>query len=243
MQRGSSAWLRHHVVRDKIWRIVDARGQVLGRLAVQIARVLQGKHKPIYMDNMDCGDPIVVINARSFALTGRKKWNKEYVHHTGYPGGLKRVPIGRLMETRPEDALRLAVKNMLPSNKLRDVWLSNLRIFLDEEHDHESQSPVPMPPAHAGEVLGTGGAPTHAELESWWLDHLSLVPDPILDEVIAEVRSEQAANHEHVGIAKVLDFDTGGDISVAEREASTAYVAAATAHAQENPVVLPPGFS
>ena len=168
MVRGKTAWLRHHNARDKIWRLVDAKDQVLGHLAVQISRVLIGKNKPTYLDNMDCGDPVIVINADEFKLTGRKATNKHYRKYSGYPGGLKEHPVTRVLDRRPADALYLAVKRMLPTNRLRKVRLNNLHIFIGDTHPHQAQKPAPMPPAHLGSRLGYGGPPTDEELEVWW---------------------------------------------------------------------------
>ncbi len=232
-----TAWLRHREPLEKVWRIADAKGQVLGRLASQISKVLQGKHKPTSLDNIDCCDPVVVINARHFALTGRKKYNKEYIHHSGYPGGLKRVPIHEVMEKRPTDAIRLAVRSMLPVNKLRARRMNNLHIFLDEEHPFERYKPVPLPPAHAGHRLGTGGPPTKHEMEQWWLTHLTIVPDDILNEVLEETRTEVPKSA--MGLAQVLDFEEGSDVSPEEVKAVQMYLDLASKEDQENPVICP----
>lgn len=176
MVRGRTAWLRHHNARDKIWRLVDAKDQVLGRLASQIATVLIGKNKPTYLDNMDCGDPVVVINADKFTLTGRKWKNKHYKSFSGYPSGLKEVPVTHVLEKRPADAIYLAVKRMLPTNKLRRVRLDNLFIYMGEDHPHKAQRPALLPPCHLGSRLGTGGAPTEEELETWWINLITQTP-------------------------------------------------------------------
>lgn len=232
-----TAWLRHREPLEKVWRLADAKGQVLGRLATQISKVLQGKHKPTKLDNIDCSDPVIVINARHFNLTGRKKYNKEYIHHTGYPGGLKRVPIHEVMDKRPTDALRLAVRNMLPVNKLRAVRLKNLHIFPDEEHTFEHLKPVPLPPSHAGKRLGAGGPPTEHELDQWWLTHLEQAPDHILEEVMSEVRSEVAIRP--LGLAEVLEFDNDAEASAEQREAASHYLKQASKEDAENPVITP----
>lgn len=235
--------MRHQVVQDRIWRIIDAKDQVLGRVATQISHILQGKHKPMYFDNIFCGDPIIVINARHIALTGRKRFNKHYIHHTGYPGGLKKVPIAQVMEKRPKDVLRLAVKRMLPPNRLREVRLSNLRIFLDEEHDHHSQGPVPVPAAHRGSRLGRGGPPTYPELEHWWTENLLDVPDHILKEVVAEVRAEQdsraSETNQRVGVAQVLDLFAESEGAPEDLERIRAYVSAAEKDLETEAVVVP----
>lgn len=234
---GQTAWLRHREPLEKVWRLADAKGQVLGRLATQLSKILIGKHKPTRLDNIDCGDPIVVINARHFDLTGRKKYNKEYIHHTGYPGGLKRVPIHEVMDKRPEDALRLAVRRMLPSNKLRRLRMGNLHIFLDEEHPFERFKPVPLPPAHAGARLGKGGSPTKFELEQWWLTHISECPDHIFEEVMAETRAEMSGKR--VGLAEVLKFDNDHAATASEHDAVRTYIEQVSAEELENPVMCP----
>lgn len=241
MKKGNTAWLRHRVPRERIWRLVDARGQVLGRMATQIAGVLQGLHKPYYMDNINCGDPVVVINARHFTLTGRKRYNKEYIHHSGYPGGLKRVPISLLMQRRPEAAVRLAVRNMLPPNRLRQEWLDNLKIFMDEEHKYENWKPVPLPPAHMGHRLRTGGPPKLEEMKEWWLTHLSFCPDSILREVLDEVREENPRRT--VGLAEIVDFGEDLEPSQAEIDAVRMYLQKATEEDHSGPVVCPAGLS
>lgn len=246
-QRGTTAWLRHQIVQDRMWRIIDAKDQVLGRLAVQIARILQGKHKPTYFDNMNCGDPIIVINARHFALTGRKRFNKIYTHHTGYPGGLKQIKIRDVMRRRPTDALRLAVKRMLPANKLRAVWLDDLRIFLDEEHDLTGVKPIPVPLAHCSKRIGMGGSPTSNELENWWTENLLDVPDDLLREVVDEVRNERSEttrkSAKAVGLAQALAFLDGSDPSPDEVSARSRYIAAAEDSLKRDAVIVPPSFA
>lgn len=121
------------------WHVVDARGQVLGRLASQLAPILRGKHKPTYAPNVDCGDYIVVINAREIVLTGNKWDGKLYRWHTGHPGGLKQRTARELFERKPEDVLRKAVFGMLPKNRMRALQDKKLKIFLDEHHDFVEQ--------------------------------------------------------------------------------------------------------
>jgi large subunit ribosomal protein L13 len=123
------------------WFLVDARDKILGRLAVEIARRLRGKHKPEYTPHMDTGDFVVVINADRVVLTGKKLDDKIYHHHSGYPGGLKSIPAGKLLKKKPGDLLRVAVKGMLPKNSLGRMMLSKLKIYAGEEHPHEAQRP------------------------------------------------------------------------------------------------------
>lgn len=123
------------------WHLVDARGQVLGRLASRVARVLMGKHKVRYTPSLDCGDHVVVINARRIRLTGRKLEQKVYRWHTGYPGGLKEVKAQRMYQQHPERMVREAILGMLPKNKLHKRRAKKLRVFADDKHPHEAQQP------------------------------------------------------------------------------------------------------
>ena len=128
------------------WFVVDADGQVLGRLATHIARVLIGKDKAEYTPFLDCGDHIVVINAERVKLTGNKMDQKVYRHHSGYPGGLKEVSIRSLMQRRPEEVIREAVLGMLPKNKLRARRAKKLRVYAGSEalNRHAGQKPQPF---------------------------------------------------------------------------------------------------
>jgi large subunit ribosomal protein L13 len=130
----------------KNWLVVDADGQVLGRLATAIARKLIGKDKPEYTPFLDCGDHIVVINAERVRLTGNKMEQKVYRHHSGYPGGLKEVSIRSLMQRRPEEVIREAVLGMLPKNKLRARRAKKLRVYAGSEalNRHAGQKPQPL---------------------------------------------------------------------------------------------------
>ena len=123
------------------WVIVDAKDMSLGRLASQIAARLRGKHKPIFAPNMDCGDFVVVINANEIKLTGKKETDKRYYWHTGYPGGIKSVTYGDLKENRPDRMVWLAVKRMLPRNKLRKRFLRKLKVYGGNEYPHAAQQP------------------------------------------------------------------------------------------------------
>ena len=125
----------------KKWYVVDAKDKILGRLATQIAMRLRGKHKPIFTPHADTGDFVVVLNADKVALTG-KKWDKKiYYHHTGYTGGLKQITAEKLLEKKPEDLLRFAVKGMLPKNSLGRRQLKKLKIYVGTDHPHEAQQP------------------------------------------------------------------------------------------------------
>lgn len=123
------------------WYIVDATGKPLGRLATEVARLLRGKHKPIFTPNIDTGDHVIIINASKVVLTGNKATQKFYYRHSGYPGGLKKVSYGTLVATKPERAVMLAVKGMIPHNRLGSAVLKKVRIYRDTDHPHEAQQP------------------------------------------------------------------------------------------------------
>ena len=126
---------------SKKWYLVDAKDKVLGRLATQIATRLRGKHKPIFTNHADTGDFVVVVNADKVVLTGSKWDNKIYYHHSGYTGGLKQISAKKLIEKRPEDLLRFAVRGMLPKNSLGRRQLKKLKIYAGSDHPHQAQQP------------------------------------------------------------------------------------------------------
>ena len=123
------------------WYIVDAQGRVLGRLATQIALILSGKRKNGYTPNVDNGDFVVVVNAGKVVVTGNKLEQKTYTHYTGYPSGLKIKNLETLLKTRPTEALRHAVKGMLPKNKLGSRMITRLKLYAGSEHPHQAQAP------------------------------------------------------------------------------------------------------
>lgn len=123
------------------WVLIDGKGKVLGRLASQIAAVLRGKNKPTFVPNLDNGDFVVVINAKEVVLTGKKATDKLHFWHTGYPGGIKSISYGALREKNSERMIWLAVKTMLPRNKLRKNFLRKLRVYSGAEHPHKAQMP------------------------------------------------------------------------------------------------------
>jgi len=123
------------------WVLVDAKDMPLGRLASQVAARLRGKHKPIFTPNVDCGDFVVVINADKIVLTGKKHDNKIFNWHTGYPGGIKALTYGQLLENTPDKMVWVAVKRMLPRNKLRKQYLGKLKVYAGTEHPHVAQQP------------------------------------------------------------------------------------------------------
>lgn len=123
------------------WYVVDADGKTLGRLAARVASVLRGKHKPTFTPNIDTGDHVVIINAEKVHLTAGKLRTKEYIHHTGYPGGLKRVNAEALHARRPTELLTRAVKGMLPKNSLGKQMARKLKVYAGPEHPHTAQRP------------------------------------------------------------------------------------------------------
>ena len=129
---------------DKWW-VVDADGAVLGRLASKVAATLRGKHNPLYTPHADLGDSVVVINAEKIALTGRKMDQKTYYRHSGYMGGLKSITAKKLIEKRPEDVIRFAVKGMLPKNSLGRKLFKKLKVYAGDQHPHGAQQPETMP--------------------------------------------------------------------------------------------------
>jgi large subunit ribosomal protein L13 len=124
------------------WYLIDAAGLPLGRLASEIARILRGKHKPIYTPHVDTGDFVVVINAEQVALTGNKLQQKYYYRHSGYPGGLKKTRYDEVLQKNPAFVLQLAVKRMLPANRLGRAMLKKLKVYAGSKHPHQAQGPV-----------------------------------------------------------------------------------------------------
>ncbi len=127
---------------ERQWYVIDAENLVLGRLATQIAAMLRGKHKPTFTPHVDTGDYIIVVNAEKIVLTGKKLDQKMYRHHTGYPGGLKEMTYRRLMATKPEFALKEAVRGMLPKGPLGYAMLKKLHVYAGATHEHQAQKPV-----------------------------------------------------------------------------------------------------
>jgi len=126
------------------WYVVDAEGQTLGRLATQIADRLRGKGKPQFTHHIDTGDFVVVVNAEKIAVTGKKLDEKLYHRHSGYPGGLRTRTLRQQLERRPTEVLRVAVKGMLPRNRLSRAQLTKLKIYAGPQHPHEAQAPQPL---------------------------------------------------------------------------------------------------
>jgi len=129
---------------ERRWYVVDAADETLGRLASRIARVLEGKHKPAYSPNLDSGDHVIVLNASRIAVSRDKRESKLYIRHSGYPGGYKEETLGHLLERRPEEVIRRAVKGMLPRTKLGAQQLRKLKIYAGTDHPHQAQRPEPF---------------------------------------------------------------------------------------------------
>ncbi|MGH2962355.1 MAG: 50S ribosomal protein L13 [Solirubrobacterales bacterium] len=130
--------------RRRDWHVVDAEGQTLGRLATRIADTLRGKRKPEYTPHVDTGDFVVVVNAEKVRVTGDKRNAKLYRRHSGYPGGLRSRTLGDMLERRPEEVIRLAVRGMLPRNRLGRKQLTKLKVYAGPDHPHEAQRPETM---------------------------------------------------------------------------------------------------
>jgi len=130
--------------RQRDWYVVDAEGKTLGRLSTQIANVLRGKLKPEYTPHCDVGDYVVVVNAERIRVTGNKKRDKQYYRHTGYPGGIRSRTLGEMLDRRPEEVIRKAVKGMLPRNRLARKQLTKLKVYAGPDHPHAAQTPKPL---------------------------------------------------------------------------------------------------
>jgi large subunit ribosomal protein L13 len=129
---------------ERKWYLVDAQGQVLGRLAVEVALILRGKRKPSFTPHMDNGDNVVIINAEKVEVTGKKRDQKIYHHHSRYPGGMRSRTFAHLQSSKPEQIIKIAVRGMLPHNRLGRQMLKKLRIYSGPEHPHQAQSPQPV---------------------------------------------------------------------------------------------------
>ena len=131
-------------VQRRVWRIVDADGLVLGRVAEKVANVLRGRDKPTYTPHLDAGDFVIVINAEKIRVTGNKETDKEYQSYSGYRGGLKRTPLADVRAKHPERLILKAVKGMLPKNRLAAKLLTKLKVYKGSEHPHGAQNPEPL---------------------------------------------------------------------------------------------------
>ena len=126
---------------ERKWYVVDADGKTLGRLATEVAAVLRGKHKPTFTPHMDCGDYVIVVNAEKVEVTGKKRKEKIYKRHTGYPGGLRETTFEKLQAKKPEEIIRHAIKGMMPNGKLGRQMYKKLKVYAGPEHNHQAQKP------------------------------------------------------------------------------------------------------
>lgn len=140
-----TVWMKPAAIEaERKWLIVDAAGQTLGRLAVEIAKKLQGKHKPYYCEMWDCGDYVIVTNVDKIKVTGNKLTDKIYYKHTGYKGHLREINLARLLKAHPDRVMEYAVRGMLPKNKLRKLRLKRLKSFTGTEHPYAQYNPEPL---------------------------------------------------------------------------------------------------
>ncbi len=123
------------------WYMIDANGEILGRLAVKVATIIRGKHKPTFTPHVDTGDYVVIVNAGKVRLTGNKLKDKIYYHHTGYPGGIRKISAEKLLQKKPEELLKEAIKGMLPKNSLGRKIFKKAKIYASADHPHEAQQP------------------------------------------------------------------------------------------------------
>lgn len=135
---------REQALSQRQWYIVDAQGMVLGRMATEIAKVLRGKHKPVFTPNQDAGDFVVVVNAAGVKLTGAKLAQKVYFRHTEFPGGIRERTAAQMLQEKPEDLITIAVKGMLPKNRLSRKLITKLKVYAGSEHPHDAQKPQPL---------------------------------------------------------------------------------------------------
>jgi large subunit ribosomal protein L13 len=126
---------------ERKWYVIDAQDKALGRVATEVARILRGKHKPIFTPHVDTGDFVIVLNAEKILLTGNKAEQKFYYRHSGYPGGIKAVSYGELLKKKPQKVMELAVKGMLPHNKLGSAMFKKMKVYAGNQHPHAAQKP------------------------------------------------------------------------------------------------------
>ena len=137
-------WVAKPAERQRDWYVIDASGKTLGRLATQIANILRGKRKPQYTPHVDVGDFVIVVNAEKISVTGNKLAAKRYYRHSGYPGGLRSRTLQEMLDRRPEEVIRKAVRGMLPRNRLGRKQLTKLKVYAGPDHPHAAQKPEPM---------------------------------------------------------------------------------------------------
>jgi len=126
---------------ERQWVVIDAQDQVLGRLATRVAHILRGKHKPVFTNHVDTGDFVIIVNAEKIRLTGNKLDDKVYYRHSGFPGGIKGMTAREMLERKPEQVIKTAVKGMLPKNRLGSKVITKLKVYAGPDHPHQSQQP------------------------------------------------------------------------------------------------------
>jgi large subunit ribosomal protein L13 len=177
---------------ERRWFVVDASGQTLGRLATQVAGLLAGKHKPIFTTNLDTGDHVIVINAARVAVKGDKLSAKVYARHSGYPGGFRSETLGELLERRPEEVVRRAVRGMLPRNRLGAQQLRKLKVYAEAEHPHEAQQPAVV--ADASDALAAAAVAVRAAPAAK-PEKIKKAPEPVaVAEPVADTTPEPVAD-------------------------------------------------
>jgi large subunit ribosomal protein L13 len=135
---------KQEALSQRRWYVIDGQGKILGRMATEIARVLRGKHKPTFTPNQDTGDFVIVINARGVKLTGAKLQDKVYYRHTEFPGGIRERTAAEMLQIKPEELVKLAVRGMLPKNRLSRKLVTKLKVYAGPEHPHTAQKPEPL---------------------------------------------------------------------------------------------------
>jgi large subunit ribosomal protein L13 len=135
---------KQEALSQRRWYVIDGQGKILGRMATEIARVLRGKHKPTFTPNQDAGDFVIVINARGVKLTGAKLQDKIYYRHTEFPGGIRERSAAEMLQLKPEELIKLAVRGMLPKNRLSRKLVTKLKVYAGPEHPHSAQKPEPL---------------------------------------------------------------------------------------------------
>jgi large subunit ribosomal protein L13 len=176
---------------ERRWFVVDASGQTLGRVATQVAGLLSGKHKPIFTTNLDTGDHVIVINAARVAVKGDKLTAKVYARHSGYPGGFRSETLGELLERRPEEVVRRAVRGMLPRNRLGAQQLRKLKVYAASEHPHEAQMPAVVADASDARASAAVAVPQAPAAKPEKAAKPQTAPAP---ESVAEAAPEPAAD-------------------------------------------------
>jgi large subunit ribosomal protein L13 len=196
---------------ERRWFVVDASGQTLGRLATQVAGLLSGKHKPIFTTNLDTGDHVIVINAARVAVKGDKLTAKVYARHSGYPGGFRSETLGELLERRPEEVVRRAVRGMLPRNRLGAQQLRKLKVYAEAEHPHEAQQPAVVADATDALTSAAVAVPVAPAAKPEKADKIEKAPaaEPAAEEAAAPVAEAVAEEPAAADETAATESDAG----------------------------------